>query len=235
MRTKFVLGINMLRNCSRDYTNLKKGRLSNMKLNSTALVLGVGLLAGAPLLMAQQGNVYIGLGTAQDSSNGETINPLGIGYYTTPKLTGLFATVGGGFMVTNHFGAGAEINWRAGTGDYAGLNYRPVFYDFNGIWQPIKTKRFVPEVQAGIGGVHLGFSANQTLCDQIVGCSTVSLGSESSSHFQVHLALAARLYVTPHIFLRPAVDAHFVNNFFQFGSDWVPEYTLGLGYSFGGQ
>jgi hypothetical protein len=26
-----------------------------------------------------------------------------------------------------------------------------------------------------------------------------------------------------------------VDNFFQFGSDWVPEYTMGLGYSFGGQ
>jgi len=208
-----------------------------MKLSSSTLALCVGFIAGAPLMMAQgpQANVYIGLGTAMDSSNGESLNPLGTGFATTPEMTGLFATVGGGFMLTNHFGAGAEINWRAGSGDYAGLNYRPVFYDFNAIWQPIKTKRFVPEVQAGIGGVHVGFTANQTECSEIVGCSTVSLGSESSSHFQVHMALAARLYLTPHIFLRPAVDAHWVNNFFQFGSNWVPEYTMGLGYSFGGQ
>ena len=46
---------------------------------------------------------------------------------------------------------------------------------------------------------------------------------------------AARLYATPHIFLRPAVDVHWVNNFFQFGSNWVPEYTMGVGYSFGGE
>jgi hypothetical protein len=26
-----------------------------------------------------------------------------------------------------------------------------------------------------------------------------------------------------------------VNDFFQFGSNWVPEYTMGLGYSFGGE
>jgi hypothetical protein len=209
-----------------------------MKLNNITLALCFGVLAGAPLMMAQipQGNVYIGLGTATDSSNGQALDVFGTGNsISTPKINGLFATVGGGFMLTNHFGAGAEINWRAGSGDYAGLNYRPVFYDFNGIWQPIKTKRFVPEVQAGIGGVHLGFSANQQECSLIIGCSTVSLGSESSNHFQTHFAVAARLYVTPHIFLRPAVDAHWVNNFFQFGSDWVPEYTMGLGYSFGGQ
>ena len=138
-----------------------------MRLSNITLALCAGFLAGAPLMMAQQASIFGGLGTAQDSSNGQSINPLGTGYYGTPKLTGLFATVGGEFMFTNHFGAGANIDWRAGSGDYAGLNYRPIFYDFNGVWQPIKTKRFVPEVQAGLGGVHLGFSANQTLCDQI--------------------------------------------------------------------
>jgi hypothetical protein len=208
-----------------------------MKVSNITLALCFGFAASASLAMAQgpQGNIYIGLGTATDSSNGQSISPLGAGFFNTPKLTGLFATVGGDYMLTSHFGAGAEINWRAGSGDYAGLNYRPVFYDFNGIWQPLKMKRFVPEVQAGIGGVHLGFSANQQECSLIVGCSTVSLGSESSNHFQAHFSVAARLYVTPHVFLRPAVDAHWVDNFFQFGSDWVPEYTMGLGYSFGGQ
>ena len=52
---------------------------------------------------------------------------------------------------------------------------------------------------------------------------------------RVHFAVAARIYATPHIFFRPAVDVHWVNNFFQFGSNWVPEYTMGLGYSFGGE
>ena len=209
-----------------------------MKLSSSTLALCVGFIAGAPLMMAQgpQANVYIGLGTAMDSSNGESLNPLGTGFATTPEMTGLFATVGGGFMLTNHFGAGAEINWRAGSGDYAGLNYRPIFYDFNGIWQPLKTKRFVPEIQAGVGGVAVHFNANAQSCiDPLVGCQTVNVGSESSNHFQTHFAVAARIYATPHIFFRPAVDVHWVNDFFQFGSNWVPEYTMGLGYSFGGE
>jgi hypothetical protein len=99
----------------------------------------------------------------------------------------------------------------------------------------VKTKRFVPELQAGIGGASVRFTASGQSCDQLVGCSNVNLGAESSSHFQTHFAAAARLYVTPRIFVRPAVDVHWVNNFFQFGNNWVPEYTLGVGYSFGGE
>lgn len=208
------------------------------RLTRIALTMSFGLLAAAPLVMAQtpQANIYVGLGTATDSSNGQALDIFGTGTsLNTPKMTGLFATVGGGLMFTPHFGAGAEINWRAGQGDYSGVNYRPIFYDFNGIWQPIKTKRFVPEIQAGIGGVALHFNANTQLCNELVGCSTVSLGSESSSHFQTHFGVAARLYATPHIFFRPAIDVHWVNDFFQFGSNWVPEYTMGVGYSFGGE
>jgi hypothetical protein len=138
-------------------------------------------------------------------------------------------------MFTPQFGLGAEVNWRASQGGYAGVNYRPIFYDFNTIWQPGRSKHFVPEFQAGIGGVAVNFNANAQQCDQLVGCSTVNLGSESSNHFQVHMSAAVRIYATPHIFFRPAVDGRWVNNFFQFGSNWVPEYTLGIGYSFGGE
>jgi len=42
-----------------------------------------------------------------------------------------------------------------------------------------------------------------------------------------------RLYVTDHLFVRPQVDAHYVDNFFQFGSNWVPEYGASVGWSFG--
>ena len=206
------------------------------KLSFTAGAIGAALLLYSLPAMAQQANLYVGAGTVVDSSNGQAIDTFGTGnFVNTPRLTGLFMNVGGEFMMTNHFGAGAEINWRAGQGDYAGLNYRPIFYDFNGIWQPIKAKRFVPEVQAGLGGVAVNFSQNQTLCDQFAGCNTFNLGSESSNHFQTHFGVAARIYATPHIFIRPAVDVHWVNNFFQFGSDWVPEYTIGLGYSIGGE
>jgi hypothetical protein len=207
-----------------------------MKLTNGALALCFGLLASAPLMMAQQANLYFGVGTAVDSSNSQSLDLLGTGTpLGTPKMTGTFLSAGGGFMFTPHWGLGADLSWRASQGDYAGLNYRPFFYDFNGIWQPMRAKRFVPEIQAGAGGVRVGFSANTQSCDPLVGCSSINLGSESSEHFQAHFGVAARLYATSHIFLRPAVDVHWVNDFFQFGHNWVPEYSVGLGYSFGGQ
>lgn len=210
------------------------------RLFSSALFLGLlaGSLTVAPIASAQtpQGNVYFGLGTMTNSSNGQSLDVFGTGnFVNTPRLTGLFADIGGSMMVTPHYGVGAQVSWRAGQGNYSGLNYRPIFYDFDGVWQPVKSKHFVPEVQAGIGGVRVGFSANQTQCDQLIGCQTVNAGSESSTHFQAHFAVAARLYVTPHIFFRPAVDAHWVNNFFQFGNNWVPQYSIGIGYSVGGE
>jgi hypothetical protein len=150
-------------------------------------------------------------------------------------MGGLFGDVGGSFFLTKHLGVGAELNWRGSQGAYAGLKYRPLFYDFNGIWQPVKTARFVPEIQGGVGGVNLRYYYNSQYCDQFTGCTTSNSFLESSNHFQVHLGAALRMYVTPHVFVRPAVDAHYVNNFFQFGNNWVPEYSIGVGYSFGNE
>jgi hypothetical protein len=194
------------------------------------------ITAGASMAHAQAGPVfaYFGVGSANASSNNQQIDTFGTGaLYSTPKLTGTFLDFGAGIMFTDHFGAGGELSWRASQGDYAGLNYRPLFYDFDGIWQPIKSKRIQPEIRAGIGGVSVRYYYNNQYCDQLIGCSTSNQFLESSRHFQVDMAVAARIHVTPHIFLRPAVDAHYVNNFFQFGTNWVPEYTLSVGYSFG--
>jgi len=208
------------------------------KLTCTALALCAGLLTAAPEMMAQtQINAWFGGGTATAPSSGQVIDPLGTGVFQqTPKITGTFLDLGAGVMLTDHYGANFNLSWRASQGAYANfLNYRPIFYDFNGVWQPIKSSRIVPEIEGGIGGTRLTFYINQSGCDQLVGCSTSNSVLESSSHFQVHMAAAVRFYVTPKVFIRPAIDAHYVNNFFQFGSNWVPMYTVSVGYSFGGQ
>lgn len=204
-----------------------------MKLIGQTLLLSCGIFIAAQISSAQSVNLYFGAGTATDSSSNASIDTFGTGNpFTTPKITGTFLDIGASALFTRHFGVGADVSWRASHGDYAGLLYRPVFYNFDGIWQPVSTKRFEPEIRAGLGGVHIGYSYSQTACDQFAGCSTSNESVETSSHFQLHLAAAARLYVTDHVFIRPAVDAHYVNNFFQFGSDWVPEYSVGIGYSF---
>ncbi len=182
--------------------------------------------------MAQGVNAYFGIGTAIDSSSNQQIDTFGLNQsYTTPRLGGSFLDAGLTFMATKHFGVGADYNWRAARGSYAGLLERPVFYNFDGVWAPITTHRFAPEIHAGIGGMHLGYSLSQTSCDAFGGCQTTNQSVESSSHFQTHVAGAARLYVTDHVFVRPAVDLHYVGNLFQYGHNFVPEYSLGIGYS----
>ena len=138
-------------------------------------------------------------------------------------------------MITPKIGVGAETDFRFSQGAYAGLTYRPTFYDFNAIWPPSghKYKRIVPELEGGVGGVHVGFYYPNTSCDQFVGCSSSNTFVEGSNHFQVHLSAGLRIYATQHLFIRPQVDAHYVNNFTQFGSDWVPEYGGSVGWSFG--
>ena len=80
--------------------------------------------------------------------------------------------------------------------------------------------------------MNIKFFYNQSYCDQFAGCSSSNQYIESSNHFQFHLEAGLRIYVTSHIFVRPQVDAHWVNNLYQFGSSWVPEYGASLGWSF---
>ncbi len=208
-----------------------------MKFNKAICVstgLFVASLLTPSLVMAQGANVYFGLGTATDTSSNQLIDTFGTGdVFGTPKLGGTFAHVGGTAMLTKHYGVGADVSWRAGKADYAGLLYRPLFYNLDGVWQPFTTKRFEPEIHAGLGGMRLAYSYSQTQCDPFGGCQTSNQSVTNSSHFQVHFSGAARLYVTDHVFVRPNVDLHHVSNLFQFGNNWVPEYSLGVGYSFG--
>jgi len=198
-------------------------------------------LAGLSLLYvtsaAAQGTVdaYIGAGGINDKSNGLAIDTFGTGNFAnTPTLKGVTMNLGGSFFFTRQFGFGAEVALRPGKTDYAGLQYRPMFYDFNGIWKPpLKSKRVVPEVQGGVGGVNLRFYAPSTACDVFAGCSSANTYIESSNHFQVHAGAGVRFYVTSSIFVRPQFDFHWVHNFFQFGSNIVPQYSAVVGYTFG--
>lgn len=193
------------------------------------------LCACAGFAAAQEGpEVFFGVGTAMAPSSNNLIDTFGTGNpFTTPRMGGTFGKIGADIMIKPSFGVGGEADFKFSQGAYAGLNYRPMFWDFNGIFAPSRFKRVVPELEAGLGGVNLKFYYSSAYCDQFAGCSTSNQFIESSNHFQLHLSAGVRFYVTHHIFIRPQVDAHWVNNFYQFGSSWVPEYTGSVGWSFG--
>jgi hypothetical protein len=201
------------------------------------LTIAFAVCLGSSLARAQRGpDVFFGVGTSTDSSSNALIDTFGNGNpYTTPKLAGSFGKIGADFMVTKHFGVGAETDFRFGQAAYVGLQTRPVFYDFNLIYLPTihGFKRVVPEFEGGLGAAHLGFNYNESSCNPLSGCSSSSSQVDSSNHFQIHMAAGLRIYATNHIFFRPQVDARYVENFFQYGSNWVPEYGAALGWSFG--
>lgn len=209
-----------------------------MRLIRSTLPFAFALCLTASLVHAQRGpDIFFGVGTMTDSSSGTSIDTFGTGNpFTTPRLGGTFGKAGADIMITPYLGVGGEADFRFSQGSYTGLTYRPTFYDFNAIFAPTahRFKRIVPELQAGLGAVNLKFYApSATFCDQFAGCSSTNNYLESSNHFQVHLAGGIRFYATPHLFIQPQVDAHYVNNFFQFGSNWVPEYSASVGWSFG--
>lgn len=197
---------------------------------STVAILCVGVVIPVQTVRAQEVAAYLGLGSAYASSNGNQIDTFGDGtLYKSPHLVGLFAELGASVFFNKHVGVGAELSWRPSEGDYAGLLYRPSFASFDAIYRPSKgsTKRFSPELRAGIGWARVRYDfGDQASCDQVPGCP-------DTTHFQVHLGAATRWYLNDHIFLRPAVDVHYVHNLFEFGSNWVPQYSVGIGYSFG--
>lgn len=207
-------------------------KLKCIRVIPALLVIGTGIQT----ISAQvpETSVHFGLGTATDSSSNRLIDTFNTGNaFTTPRLGGTMADLGASMMLTKHYGIGGDLSWRTSQGAYAGLNYRPFFYNVDGVYQPVKTKRFEPEFRAGLGGVSVRYSVNQTACDQFVGCSTSNQFVESSSHFALHGAAAARIYFAKNAFVRPAFDLRYVNNFYQFGNNWVPQYSIGVGWSFG--
>lgn len=199
-----------------------------MKPTST-IRLALCATVAAVSLWAQQVDAFLGFGTARVSSNGKSIDTFGNGtLYSTPSMDGVFPNFGVNVFFNRQFGFGWTSSWRS-SHDYAGLSYRPAFHVFDFTVQPaaIRTRRSAPEFHAGIGfaSVHFDYDDQQS-CDAVPGCP-------SSHHFLEHLGAATRIYLAGHIFLRPAVDVQHVHDFYLFGSNWVPRYSLSVGYSFG--
>jgi hypothetical protein len=152
-------------------------------------------------------------------------------------------------MLWKHFGVGANVSIQPGQQNYAtfqqqvvstqtpgiAIKSRMTFYDFDGIFEPYKTKKANIQLIGGIGGANLKFYEAESSTDALAGSSNISQYFESSNHFQVHGGAGVQFYLTDHIFLRPEFDIHYVNNLSQFGSKLVTQEMVWVGYSFGGQ
>jgi len=155
-----------------------------------------------------------------------------------PTIGGVFGVIGADFMITPHLGVNGQDAFRFSQDDYlpaAGLKYRPSFYDFNAVYEPMPgEKRIVPVLNGGIGGVRLTlYQAQVVSVTGITSNYSYPVGL-NANHFQLHAAVGVKLYVTSSIFIKPQFDFHYVFNLTdQFGRNWVPRYTVAVGYTFG--
>jgi len=221
----------------------------------TILLLSTLVLGSVSSVHAQGVSAYFGLGSATDSA-GTTVNGIDsvTGASVTcskgnvfdditgfcepgPTIGGVFGVFGVDFMLKQHLGFNGEYAFRFAQAPYlpaAGLNYRPGFYDFNVVYQPLSGKRIVPLVEGGIGGARIALYQTQTVSiTGITNTFTIPAGL-NANHFQVHGAVGVKLYVKGNIFIKPQFDIHYVTHLTdQFGRDWVPQYTVAVGYTFG--
>jgi hypothetical protein len=215
------------------------------------------LLLCIPFASAQSSvDFMIGFGTAHDSANSNGLDnadlsqcsPIGSVSITsggtcsaTPSLGGFFLGIGGDVMLSKHFGIGAEVNVQPAKSQfialpgYGPLDYRQTFYDVNGVYAPVNTKRVTLQLQGGIGAAKTGLSVNSSTC---VGSACVNQTQPvvSSNHFQIHAGVGLSIFVTDHVFIRPAFDIHYVPSLTNqpgFGSNLVSEGTIWVGYNFG--
>ncbi len=220
-----------------------------MKLSYHSICLLSLALACVPLASAQSSfDVNMGLGTAKVGASGGGLDNLNSSNafgacvpnsgdsncQATPALSGVFLGVGGDVMFRKHFGVGMELNVQPAKSDYALMQYRQMFYDFNGIFAPVNDERVQLQVLGGIGGARTSFSFTQNSCVGTAVCSTVTQPVGNATHFQIHTGVGVQFYLTKNVYIRPEFDLHYVPNFNQqFASNLVPQGMVWVGYSFG--
>lgn len=227
-----------------------------MRRISRYLPLLLVLFCGIQLASAQSAfNLNIGVGAVQDKAASgqvdQNLNPCTVGdlygpCVSTPALSGATIGIGGDVMLWKKFGIGAEVAFQPAKETYVNLNAsaaasglnslavqsRMTLFDFNGIYQPVNTKKVALKLEGGIGGANLKFYESGS-SSSVLGSQNMSQYYSSANHFQVHGGVGVEIYLTDHIFIRPQFDVHYVRNLTQFGSSAVTSEMVWLGYNWG--
>ncbi len=167
----------------------------------------------------------------------------------TADLSNFMLGFGANLMLWKHFGVGGQIKIQPARKDYlafaqqsAGQQFNDVlqsrvsFYDVDGIFQPVSTKKASLQLIGGIGAANVKFYEHISGSQPILGNTNQTQFLQSSNHFQVHGGAGVQIYLTDHVFIRPEFDVHYVNNFTQqYGRNLVTSEMVWLGYSLGRQ
>ena len=181
----------------------------------------------------QEVDIAIGAGTVSAPSSNTSV------VFQQFKQTlsgGNFLTISGDALIHKSLGIEGEVSWRTSRTNYAGvLPYRPLFWDFNGIYAPRFNKFLGAELMAGIGAMSARFYTGQYNCSYFGGCTNYT----SISHFMGDFGGGLRLYPVGNFFVRPEARLYLINNADDrtapFSSGRAVRYGISIGYSFGGK
>jgi len=198
------------------------------KLALFSVVFLIFLLPKSALAQKGEGvDMYFGGGTTiAPSASSASGN-----YFPESLSGGTYLNFGGSFFFKKHLGINAEMAWRAGRATYPepifsfNQPYRPIFYDFNGVFAEPLGKHATGEVFGGIGAEGIHFYVPGSSC---LGCVNYA----SSNHFMGDFGGAVRLYVKGNFFVRPEARFYLIHNNFEFSSNHVTRVGVGLGYTF---
>lgn len=180
---------------------------------------------------AQRADLAFGVGTTM--SPGPSSSDVNSGNFFAPSSGGgTYLNAGGNFLIKHSLGVGGEVSWRASQALYDGYQpYRPILYDFYGIYAPRINRHVGAEVLAGVGGESLRFYTDFVNCN-FSGCTNYV----SNNHFMGVFGAGLKLYPTGgNWFIRPEIRSYLVRNNQEFNSNRIVRTGISIGYSFGGE
>ncbi len=197
------------------------------------VLVGIGMLAVLGIFPvaagAQQLDAAFGAGTVTAPSAFDA----DINHSPVSVAGGTYLAFSADYLLKHSFGIGGEVAWRASQGNYADLApFRPIFYDFNGVYAPPLGKHLQADLQAGIGAQSTRFYNGFISCNSFTGTCT---NYQSSNHFMGHFGAGIRLYLMGNVFIRPEAHLYLVHNNFEFSANRATRFGASIGYSFGRQ
>ena len=193
---------------------------------SAAITSACVVLWFASLGHAQQTDFTVGANAVLSSA----YNSASQTYLPPAEKGGTYASASADIVFNNRVGFNGEVAFRAKQGLYNGYQgFRPVFYDFNGVFAPRLGRKVSAELMAGVGGESILFYNRYATCNSnyFSGCSTQA----SSNHLMIHIGGGVRYYFWRSFFVRPEAHLYLIHNNIQFNSDYVGRIGVSIGYT----
>ncbi len=157
--------------------------------------------------------------------------------YAPQSLTGgAYPGFSGDVTFWHNLGFGAEVFWRGTAsnnylGEGSGINFRPVFYNFNAVYSAKLAPHIAAELVGGIGGADTHFSA----CNfsvSLTGCTGGTSEIATSNHFDADFGGGLKLYVHHGFFIRPEARFYIIHNETDYSSNHASRVGASIGYTF---